>query len=92
MPRNPSPDPILSMSGRKGAHIAHARNDSRDMTAKARAAFYASFEALVDPDGVLSTEERARRAEHLRRAHYAEMALRSAIARRKRAARRPRIR
>ena len=45
------------------------------------------FERQVDPDGVLSPAERARRAEAARKAHYAEMARRSLAARRaKRAA------
>lgn len=43
----------------------------------------AKFEREVDPDGVLSPEERARRAEHLRKAHFQRLALKSARARRR---------
>lgn len=85
MPRNPHPDPILSMRGRMGAHVAHSRNDPHEITAKARATYRASFETVVDPAGLLAPDERARRADHLRRAHYVELALKSAVARRARA-------
>jgi hypothetical protein len=64
----------------------HARNDAKAITAPARAKFMAKFEELADPEGVLSPEERARRALHLRRAYFARLALASAKARR---ARRP---
>ncbi len=74
-----------SLLGRIGAHKLHATHDSRDVTAKARATFLARFEWEVDPDFVLSVEERARRANHARRAHFARLALASADARRKKA-------
>jgi len=38
----------------------------------------------VDPDGLLSNEERTRRAKHLQRAHMLKLAAASAAARRKR--------
>ena len=41
------------------------------------------FEREVDPDGVLSPEERARRAGHARKAYFTRLALQSAKARRK---------
>jgi hypothetical protein len=41
------------------------------------------FERQVDPDGVLSPAERARRAGHARKAYFTRLALRSAQARRK---------
>jgi hypothetical protein len=41
------------------------------------------FERQVDPDGVLSPEERARRAGHARKAYFTRLALRSAQARRR---------
>ncbi|MDP9363971.1 MAG: hypothetical protein M3Q10_07055 [Chloroflexota bacterium] len=69
--------------GRIGAHAAHAKHDSRDLTAKARETFLARFEREVDPGFVLPAEERRRRAEHARRAHFARLALASADARRK---------
>ena len=52
-------------------------------TAPARRALLDRFERQVDPDGVLSLEERARRAAHARKAYFARLALRSAQARRK---------
>jgi hypothetical protein len=42
----------------------------------------ARFEAEVDPDGILSPEERRRRAEHARSAYFVRLALASAKARR----------
>jgi hypothetical protein len=53
---------------------------------KARAVFLARFERQVDPEGLLPSAERQRRAEQLRSAHFARLALASAKARR---ARRP---
>ena len=50
-----------------------------------KAANVTRFEKLVDPDGVLAPEERARRVEHARKAHIARMAMASAKARRIRA-------
>ena len=44
----------------------------------ARRAASAKFEHVVDPDGVLSADERAKRADNLRRAHLRQMALKSA--------------
>ncbi len=54
--------------------------------APARATFRARFEREVDPDGVLSPAERARRTEHARSAYYSRLALRSAQVRRRRRA------
>lgn len=45
-------------------------------TAKARAVFLARFEREVDPEGVLSPGERARRAELAKRAYFQRMAYR----------------
>lgn len=81
--RKKASDAILR--GRIGAHLLHARYDSRKLTAKARVAFLASFERTVDPDGSLPVDERRRRAAHLRAAHFARLARLSAIARRRRA-------
>lgn len=74
----------LVLRGRIGAHILHARYDSRALTAKGRAAFLSGFERQVDPDGLLPPDERRRRAAHLRAAHFARLALLSAQARRRR--------
>ena len=57
-----------SLRARLAAHSMHARHDARETTTAARAAFLGRFEAEVDPDGLLSPEERRRRAEHARRA------------------------
>jgi hypothetical protein len=70
-----------SLRARIGAHALHASHDSREITAKGRASFLASFEAKVDPDGILNPEERARRAGHLRKAHFTRLAYLSAKAR-----------
>ena len=81
----PSP---TSLRGRIGAHALHARYDSREITAPARAAFLDRFEREADPDGTLSSQERARRAGHLRKAYFTRLALKSAQARRRRTTRR----
>jgi len=66
------------------AHEMHARHDSREITANARAAFLKRFLDQVDamtpglPEG-----ERLRRAEHLLRAHMKRLALASSRARQK---------
>lgn len=77
------------MRARIAAHsrLANASEaDRRDMTAAARQAFADRWERQVDPEGDLTPDERARRAEHAKRAHYQRMALKSAQARRRRRA------
>ena len=74
-----------ALRARIAAHAMHARNDARATTARARAKFLSKFEELADPEGVLSGEERARRALHLRSAYFARLALASGKARRQRA-------
>lgn len=74
-----------SLRARMAAHAMHARHDGREVTANARAAFLAGFEERVDPDGVLSPDERRRRAEQERKAHFTRLALASSRARRSRA-------
>ncbi|MGN2640611.1 hypothetical protein ACTD5D_31465 [Nocardia takedensis] len=77
-----------TLQARIAAHESWARTDDRAArTAKAREALRSKFDRLVDPDGLLSPEERAFRAEHARRAHYTRLALKSAQSRRKRAGR-----
>ena len=71
-----------SMRGRMGAYAVHAAGKTN--TGPARQAFHARFEHEVDPDGVLSPEERAKRVEHARRAYFAGLALKSAKVRRER--------
>jgi hypothetical protein len=67
---------------RKAAHTLHATHDSKEITAQARAAFNSRFEKEVDPEGLLSPEERQRRAEHARKAYFVSLALKSSRARR----------
>ncbi len=80
-------DKDLSLRGRIGAHVLHSRRDPRITTAAARRAFLDRFDREADPDGILPSEERDRRARHLRKAYFARLALRSAQARRRRAQR-----
>ena len=69
---------------RLAAHTSWANTpDPGARTAPARAAAFARFEREVDPDGVLSPAERARRAESARKAYFTRLALRSAQARRR---------
>lgn len=73
----------MAMRGRIGAHVTHSRHDGRELTAPARQAFLSKFERDVDPEGMLSPEERRRRAEHAKKAHFARLARLSAESRRK---------
>lgn len=73
-----------SLRSRAAAHRLHALG--RTNTAPARAAYKNRFLTEVDPDGVLSPEERERRAAHALKAHMASLALKSAVARSKRTA------
>jgi hypothetical protein len=72
-----------SLRARIAAFAKHSRYEAKESTRPARQAFLARFEREVDPDGVLSPEERARRAECARRAHFMRLAFLSAKARRK---------
>jgi hypothetical protein len=58
--------------------------DKSARTEPARRAADARFEKEADPDGVLTPEERARKADYLRRAAMAELSLRAAQARKRR--------
>lgn len=71
------------LRAQKAAYTLHSKYNSTDLTAPARRAFWAKFEAQVDPNHELSESERARRAEAARRAHMLGMAAKSAAARRK---------
>jgi hypothetical protein len=73
-----------SLIARLAAHESWANTaDPSARTAPARRAMLDRFERQVDPDGVLSPAERARRAGHARKAYFVRLALRSAQARRK---------
>jgi len=75
-----------SLRAKIASHESWARTaDPSDRTAPARRAFADKFQREVDPDGVLSPDDRARRAEHARKAYYARLALASVRARRRRA-------
>jgi len=71
-----------TLRARLAAHTMHSKHDARETTAAARAAFLARFEAEVDPEGTLPSEERCRRAEHARSAYFTRLALAAAKARR----------
>lgn len=75
-----------SLQGRIGGLRLAATHDPREYTANARAAFLARFEAEVDPDGILSPDERTRRATAARKAYFARLAYHSAVARAKKGA------
>jgi hypothetical protein len=76
-----------SLRASLAAHEMHARNDSRKITANARAGFLAKFLREVDATTAgLPEAERLRRAEHLLRAHMKRLALASSKARARRKA------
>lgn len=86
MPRDDQPPVSVEQSlfGRLGAHTRWAQCEDRTAaTERARQASADRFLRLVDPDGTLAPEERAKRAESARKAHMTRMALASARARRK---------
>jgi hypothetical protein len=73
-----------SLRGRIGAYTRWANTEDRYMATSAmREGFYAKFEREVDPEGKLTPEERAKRAEWARKAHYQRMALKAAQKRRR---------
>jgi hypothetical protein len=67
-----------SQRAKLGAHSMHAANDSREVSAPARAAFRRKFEDQVDPERVLTPAERVRRANHAFKAHMTRLSLKSA--------------
>ncbi len=77
---------VARMSGRIGGLTRAAKHDMREMTEPARRAFFAKFEAQVDPEGVLPEEERTRPAMAAMRAHMARLAYERHKARRERQA------
>lgn len=64
------------------ANARAARTNGREQTAPARAAFIGNWERVVDPNGVLAPEERARRAKAALKEHMLRLALHSAQKRR----------
>ncbi len=69
------------LRARAAAYAMHAQHDSRETSRRGRDSFMARFEREVDPQGVLSAGERARRAECAKRAHFIRLALKSAQSR-----------
>lgn len=65
------------------ANTRWSREDPKEGTRSARAAYERRFELEVDPDGVLPEAERKRRATAAMRAHMQRLALASSRARRK---------
>lgn len=61
------------LRARVAAFACHAQG--RTNTRAATAASLARFDAQVDPEGKLSPEERARRAEYAMKAHFAKSRL-----------------
>ena len=76
-----------SLQARLAAHVLHATHDPSELVAAAhQAAHVTRYEKIVDPDGTLTADERARRVEHLRRAEMTRLALASSRARAERKA------
>jgi hypothetical protein len=70
-----------SLRSRMAANTRWSREDGHAGTAAARRGFADRFEREVDPDGLLTPGERAKRAERARKAHMQKLALKSARAR-----------
>lgn len=75
MPEGDSP---AVRNARIAALTRHAHGDTREATKPARAGFLRKFELAVDPDGTLTADERARRAQRAMRAHMLRLAAKSA--------------
>ncbi|MBB5164940.1 hypothetical protein [Mycobacterium sp. AZCC_0083] len=71
-----------SQRGRLGAYTSWAKTEDRAArTLPARRAMLDKFETEVDPEGKLTIQERAKRAEYARMAYYQRLAMKSAAAR-----------
>jgi hypothetical protein len=70
------------LRARLAAYNLHARTTRRRPPAR-REVFLSRFEREVDPDGLLTAGERARRAEAARRAYFTRLAFQSSRARRR---------
>jgi hypothetical protein len=72
-----------SLQHRMAAHQRWAKESDRSAaTEPARQGLLARFERDVDPERILTAEERARRAENARQAFYLALAAKSVAARR----------
>lgn len=67
---------IRSLNARANALLMHSMGLTN--TGPARQAFHDKFEKIVDPEGKLPADVRARRAEQARKAHFLRMAAASA--------------
>jgi hypothetical protein len=71
-----------SLAGRIGAHSSWAKTaDRAARTEPARRASLARFEQQVDPDGVMTPEQRTAAADSARRAYMSRLSLLAAQAR-----------
>ncbi len=77
---------LMAERNRIGGYARAAKHDMREMTEPARRAYFAKFEAQVDPNGELPEAERTRRAMAAMRAHMARLAYERHKARRERQA------
>jgi hypothetical protein len=74
-----------SQRGRLGAYTSWAKTeDSTARTAPAVRTFLDKFEREVDPEGELSTQERAKRAKWACKPYFQRLAMKSAAARTRR--------
>lgn len=73
-----------TLRARAAAHALHAQGGTS--TKAGTAAFLERFEREVDPERVLTPEERARRAGHARKSYMAALALKASRARSPKAA------
>lgn len=81
-PRKSYDSAEMARRGRLGAWTTHSLHDPRETTQNARDAFLRRFERAVDPDGVLSADERMRRAEAAKKLYFTRLAYRSTEKRR----------
>lgn len=68
---------------RMGGYAVQSQHDTGPSLIKARQALLSKFQREVDSEGVLSPEERDRRASAARQLHFQRMAYRSAESRRR---------
>jgi hypothetical protein len=71
-----------ALRARAAAYAMHAKHGSQKAALRGQAALLARFEAQVDPGGLLTPEDRRRRALLARRAYMTRLALASARSRR----------
>jgi hypothetical protein len=71
----------MAARGRLGGLTTHSRYDSRQLAHIAQEGLLSKFAHEIDPDGLLSAEERRERAKRARRVHMLRLARKSALAR-----------